>query len=321
MSRRTYITIITLVFLSAVVVSAQEKPRNAGKKFEKAFTENFDKQSSKYFDENHGRGNVEEDFRYYPGIPSLTENGTDVMMFRIDPEDPAGAGRGPEIATRKMTHFGTYRARLRVPDVKKVQPNIGSVVGYFTYRMDSVFGLSEIDFEWLLADPRIIFIGTWTGGRGGLQRVGRTIDLSKGEIYYTIYRSARDGNINHDITGIGNQPETVPAIEGYDASKRFYEYGFDWYPDRLTWWIINPDTNEKIVLWDYQGSTPDFTGIPVSPTTYMLNFWHTNNWPVDTNPDSIEKPAYPYELEVDWMSYEPFVEESKIWIKENNWKF
>ena len=26
----------------------------------------------------------------------------------------------------------------------------------------------------------------------------------------------------------------------------------------------------------------------------------------ETNPNSTEKPNYPYELEVDWMSYEPF---------------
>jgi hypothetical protein len=36
-----------------------------------------------------------------------------------------------------------------------------------------------------------------------------------------------------------------------------------------------------------------------------MNFLHTNNWPVETNPASIEKPLHPYELEVDWMKYEP----------------
>lgn len=33
---------------------------------------------------------------------------------------------------------------------------------------------------------------------------------------------------------------------------------------------------------------------------------HTNNWPVETNPNSVEKPLYPYELEIDWMKYTPF---------------
>jgi hypothetical protein len=247
------------------------------------------------------------------------------MVMRIDPTTKAGAGRGPEIGTKKLTHFGTYTARIRVPDVKKVQPNIGAVVGYFTYRMDKTFGLSEIYFEWLIADPTLIYVGTWTGPNAN-QRVGRTIDLAKGKILYTIYRSDADGNRNHNITGIGNQPETITAIPDYDASKRFYTYGFDWHPDRLTWWLVHPTTNEKIILWDYQpessalNGVEGFDGIPKSPTTYLLNYWHTNNWPVDTNPKSIEAPAYPYALEIDWMKYEPYVEESQTWITENNWQ-
>lgn len=305
-----------LILFSFVFSSpAFSKPENkADARFQGAFTENFSGTTSPYFN-FHGR----YDFRYFPGVPSLSEKKTDVLVFRIDPQDPAGAGRGPEIGTKKYTHFGTYTARLRVPEAKKVQPGIGAVVGYFTYRMDPSFGLSEIDFEWLLADPSIIYIGTWTGTSGNLQRVGRTINLAEGKIYYTIYRSAADGNVNHEITGIGNQPESVPAIEGYDASKTFYTYGFDWYPDRLTWWILHPESGEKIVLWDYQGTTPTFTGIPQSPTTYMLNFWHTSDWSVETNPNSLEKPAYPYALEVDWMSYEPFEEIGNQWRNDNNW--
>ncbi len=302
------ITLILAIFATTAVVSAQQSDRFMGK-----FIENFNKDVSDNFN-THGS----KPFRYFNNVPSLTENGTDVMLMRIDPAERAGAGRGPEIGTKKLTHFGTYKARLRVPDVKKVQPNIGTVVGYFTYRMDKKFGLSEIDFEWLIADPRLIYVGTWTGNAD--QRIGRTINLATGQILYTNYRSSHDGNRNHDLTGIGNQPETVPAIEGYDASKQFYTYGFDWYPDRLTWWIQHPTTNEKIILWDYQGTTPNFTGIPSSPTTYLLNFWHTNNWPVDTNSKSVEAPAYPYMLEVDWMSYEPYEDLSKAWIEENNWE-
>jgi len=292
------------------LVSAQENQTDA--RFMEKFIENFNESKPEFFN-CHGK----YDFRYYPNVPSLSEKGSTVMVMRFDPDDPAGAGRGPEIGSKKYTHFGTYKARIRVPDVKAVQPNIGSVVGYFTYRMDEKFGLSEIDFEWLIADPQIIYVGTWTGNAD--QRIGRTINLATGRIYETIYRSSHDGNKNHPLTEIGNQPETIPAIEGYDASKQFYIYGFDWYPDRLTWWIVHPATNEKIVLWDYRGTTPHFTGIPVSPTTYLVNFWHTDNWPVETNPRSIEKPAYPYALEIDWISYEPFEEINNAWLKENNW--
>jgi hypothetical protein len=268
--------------------------------------ENFTKDTSEFFNYNIRRNGY--DYRYYSGVPSLTERGTDVMVMRLDTADVAGAGRGPEISSKEMTYYGTYSARIRVPDVTKAQPNIGAVVGYFTYRMDPVEGLSEIDYEWLIADPEIVYIGTWTGPRGKLQRIGRTINLAKGIIYDTSYRADDDPKNRGKLTGIQNQPEKITPIENYNASARFYIYGFDWYPDRLAWWIIHPETNEKIVLWDYQGTTPKFTGIPSSPTRYLLNFWHTNNWAVETNPNSLEKPYYPFALEIDWMSYKPFTE-------------
>ena len=187
-----------------------------------------------------------------------------------------------------------------MPDVTKVQPNTGAVVGYFTYQMDSLAGLSEIDFEWLIADPTIIYVGTWTGPRGKLKRIGRTINLAKGIIYNTGYKEGHAGE-STPLTGAQNQPEQIPALVGYDASKNFYTYGFDWHPNRITWWLINPVNNEKIVLWDYQGS---LVGIPQNATRYRMNFWHTDAWSVVTNPASLEKPAQPYELEVDWMSYD-----------------
>lgn len=304
-----------IIMASAATVNAQQL--DYGDIFyTEPIIEEFNGTSSDYF-------NIPKDFRHFSDMPSFTEKSDDhVMIMRIDPDGPAGAGRGPEIATKKRTHFGTYSARIRVPDVKKVQPNIGSVVGYFTYRMDPEFGLSEIDFEWLIADPTLIYIGTWTGyDDKGLNRIGRIVNLATGEVSNTIYRT---GNGPDTPIQVGTEPLSVKPIKGYDASKRFYEYGFDWQPDRLTWWVIDPDTNEKIILWDYKGTDvfpgmPASTGVPVSPTTYLLNFWHTDNWPVDTNPNSVEKPAYPYTLEVDWMKYVPDVEASKKWIEENGW--
>lgn len=309
------LTTITLVVAFLAALSGKADAQN---RMSEAFTEHFDKPTSEYF--NIDTGN----FRHFCGVPSLSEKGTGALLMRINPETPAGAGRGPEISSKKRTHFGSYSARLRVPDVKDVQPNVGSVVGYFTYREDRNFGLSEIDIEFLIADPRIIYIGTWTSTPGHidqLQRVGRTINLATGRIYETIYRSYRDGNRNHAFTdSISTVPAVIEPIEGFDASKRFYTYGFDWHQDRLTWWILHPQTNEKIILWDYQGTTPDFSGIPQPPSTYLLNFWHTNDWPVETNSRSTEAPAYPYMLEADWMSFEPFEEESNGWIEQNNWK-
>lgn len=302
----------------ALLIPALVWAQDPDTRFMGAFKEDFDGSKPQYFSGGSAP-------RLFFGVPSLTEKGTTVMLERIQPTDPAGAGKGPEISSSKRTHFGTYSARLRVPDVKKAQPNVGAVVGYFTYRFTQGFGLSEIDFEWLIADPTLIYIGTWTSAPnnvGNLQRVGRTINLAKGQILYTNYRSYHDGNKNHNFASDDDaalSPRTIPAISGYDASKQFYVYGFDWFPDRLTWWIEHPETGEKVILWDYQGTTPNFSGIPQPPTTYLMNFWHTNDWSVDTNPQSKQAPKYPYCLEVDWMKYEPYDEINIKWREDNGY--
>lgn len=264
----------------------------------KSFREDFDGGSLEHF--SYASGGNKAEFTRTFGVKSSTEPGTSVLSFKIDPSDPAGAGKGPEIISNEFTHYGTYSARLRVPDVRSEQPNVGAVVGYFTYHMDSVMGLSEIDFEWLIADPTVIYVGTWTGPRGNLKRIGRTINMADGTIYGTTYREGHEG-ARHPFTGQQNQPETIEAIDGYDASSQFHTYGFDWHPDHLRWWMLHPATSDTVVLWDYRGSQ---RGIPQNESRYRLNFWHTNEWSVVTNPNSLEKPLKPYELEVDWMRYE-----------------
>lgn len=295
------------------------------KRFSPAFTEDFSASKPQHFKMRHSP------LRYQCGVHSFEEEYIDVLLMRINPSDSAGPRFAPEIYTPKLTHFGTYSARLRMPDLRKVQPNVGIVTGFFTYLFTPGFGLSEIDFEWLLADPTLIYIGTWTSHPDDvdkLQRVGRTVNLATGEILYTKYLSYHDAidfpdmyNYDHFFTDDDDAsltPRTIPALQGYDASKQFYVYGFDWYPDRLRWWVEDPGTGEKIVLWDYQGTTPYFSGIPQSPTECMLNFWHTANWPAETNPLSTEAPKYPYLLEADWIKYEPYEALSAEWRKKNN---
>ncbi|HUP11799.1 MAG TPA: hypothetical protein VM187_06295 [Niastella sp.] len=282
-----------LLLFNALLANAQNESLHS------ALVENFSDTNSKLF--HYGSTGTKAAFKWKAGVLSVSEKKTKVLSFHIDPDDSAGAGRGPEIISNTFTHFGTYAARLKVPAVKTIQPNVGAVVGYFTYYMDSVNGLSEIDFEWLLADPSIIYIGTWTGPGGQLKRIGRIINLATGTIYNTIYKEGYNGP-ETPLKGLQNNPDTIAAISGFDASARFYTYGFDWYPDRLRWWILHPKTDKKIVLWDYKGSQ---IGIPQHHTYYRMNFWHTNNWAVETNPKAIEKPQHPFELEVDWMSYVP----------------
>lgn len=285
------------LLLSAIVLSSCLSAPKTEHSY-KSFSEDFNSSSPRHF--RYASSGNQADFTRAFGVNSPTEPGTRVMSFKIDPGDSAGAGRGPEIISKEFTHYGTYSARLRVPDVRREQPNVGAVVGYFTYHMDEKLGLSEIDFEWLIADPSVIYVGTWTGPGAALKRIGRTINLREGKIYETTYRVGHKG-AREPLTGLQNQPETIAAIDSYDASSRFYTYGFDWHAERLRWWLLHPETSDTVVLWDYRGSQ---IGIPQNESRYRLNFWHTDEWSVQTNPNSLEKPLRPYELEVDWMKYE-----------------
>ena len=291
---RIFIAAAIILFSGLQVFPQQNKSHGS-------FFEDFKRSRSRYFKPHHSPGK-DADSLWRFGMRLPEERKTRILMLRIDPEDSAGAGKGPEISSKYFTHFGKYAARIKIPDVKNIQPNVGAVVGYFTYNVDKVPGLSEIDFEWLVADPRIIYIGTWTGPRGDLRRIGRTLNLAEGKIYSTSYRERKSG-IRSPLTGNQSKPDSVPAVEGYDASSRFYTYGFDWYPERIRWWMIHPVTADTLVLWDYRGSR---VGIPQNHSIYRMNFWYTKDWPVETNPNSIEKPLHHYELLVDWMSYNPF---------------
>ncbi len=270
---------------------------NEPQKKHKSFFENFSNSKSKNF--HYGSTGIHTDFKYKMGVASPTEAETSILSFKLNPDENAGPGKGPEIISKHFTHFGSYATRLKVPDVLKKQPNVGAVVGYFTYHEDDEEGLSEIDFEWLIADPKIIYIGTWTGEHGKLQRIGRIINLAEGKIIETISKVGYDG-MPTPLTGLQNIPESIPAIRNYDASKQFYTYGFDWKSDRIRWWMLHPETADTVVLWDYHGSQ---LGIPQHASKYRMNFWHTKDWAVEGNPNSLEKPEFPFELEVDWMGY------------------
>jgi beta-glucanase (GH16 family) len=265
--------------------------------FHPDFREEFVASSLENF--HYGSTGTKNRFKWKPGKKSRSEEATKVLSFKLNPKEEAGPGKGPEIISNKLTHFGSYSTRLKIPSTTK-QPNVGAVVGFFTYREDVALGLSEVDMEWLIADPEIIYVGTWTGKPGELKRLGRTINLAKGTILATEYREDHRG-YREDLTGGTSAPESIQPIEGFDASAQFHTYGFDWYPDRMRWWMLHPSTADTVVLWDYQGEK----GIPQHPSRYRMNFWHTNNWAVETNPNSLEKPKKKFELEVDWMEYMP----------------
>jgi len=245
------------------------------------------------------------------------ENG--VVMAALEKGDVAGAWNGRNFQADTLSHFGRYSARLRIPCVKN-QPLIGAVVGFYTFYNDEwsdllppdinengIFDNSEIDFEWLIADPQIIYLTAWTDyqefedGTVRFGKVGRIINMATGQIISTNFANTWGNNV--PLTGdLENYPATIRAIPNYDASKYFYTYGFDWETDRIRWWIINPeDESDTITLWDYRGPKERITQ---KPARLSFNFWHTNNWSVITKPNTTQAPQHTFWTEFAWVRFE-----------------
>lgn len=102
--------------------------------FAQNIEENFDSTASVFF--RYGFTGIKSEKKYAMGVVSPSDNSTKILSFKIDPNEQAGAGKGPEIISKNPTTFGQYSARLKVPDVLDSQPNVGAVVGYFTYNED-----------------------------------------------------------------------------------------------------------------------------------------------------------------------------------------
>ena len=212
------------------------------------------------------------------------------------------------MGTNARFSFGTFASRLRTANCTG-QSNAGVVTGLFTYFNDgtdtTADGLpdnSEIDFEWLCAEPQTIYLTLWTDYRdsdGAHKRVGRAVNLATGTILFTCYYTDF-GDCTETLSFVEATPSTIAAIADYDSSKSYYEYGFDWSADGVVWWMIHPTRGDKIVLWDYRGPRARITQIPGA---FLTNVWHTSDWPPASKPNAIQAPTQAVSVSVDWTSY------------------
>lgn len=88
-------------------------------------------------------------------------------------------------------------------------------------------------------------------------------------------------------TALDVNPSGVLGKE-FKASSLFHTYGFDWTADSVQWWIMNPSTKAKTVI----GRTTVPTAVPVNPAVISAGAWHSS-----------VSPKYPFEIEIDSISY------------------
>jgi len=277
------------------------------------FIENFDGNNPKKLENfSYGTGRITP----HDNLLKIEDG---ILKAAIDGNDKAGAWQGRNYAANELSLFGRYSARIKIPPVE-TQPNVGGVVGFYTYYSDlygneqekdinqnGITDNPEIDFEWLIANPKIIYLTAWTDyeekpNGTEFRKISRIINLATGKIYSTTY-AEKWGKITK-LTDVENQPETIKPIPNFDASKNFYTYGFDWKTDNIRWWIINPENSaDTITLWDYKGNTERITQ---KPAYLSFNIWHTNDWAAEEKPKSTEIPIGAFFVEFDWIKYERF---------------
>lgn len=92
---------------------------------------------------------------------------------------------------------------------------------------------------------------------------------------------------------------TANGLSGFDASARLYSYGFDWHADRIDWWMQSTAGGEKTTLWTLSED------VPMIPGRFRIEYWH----------EAAVPPLYPFEMEVDDVSYTPFQDEIDAWTQ------
>jgi hypothetical protein len=303
-----------IIFSTVFAIVSQVFAQN----FVPSFTEDFNN-SGNPTNFSFGSGGTNQN-TWENGVVSQTESQTSVMRLDMHPDNNAGAWQGPNFNTG-LTLWGRYSTRLRIPNVEE-QPNVGGVVGFYTFYSDQystgqepdlnqngIPDNSEIDIEWLIANPQLIYLTAWTDFQDGsnFRNISRIVNMATGQIISTTFSTSHSmPKIN--LTGVENQPETIRNIPDFDASANFYTYGFDWKTDNIRWWILNPaDESDTIVLWDYkepQRPESEVSRITQKPAHLMFNFWHTNDWPAEGKPQSTERPNQVFSAEFDWIKYE-----------------
>ena len=129
---------------------------------------------------------------------------------------------GGEFRTDKYYHYGYYETSM------KAIKNDGVVSSFFTYTGPSD-KINDVENPWDEIDIEIL---------------GK--DTTKMQINY--YRN-----------GQGNHEQMIDL--GFDSSEAYHTYGFDWQPDKITWYVDGRKVGEM---------TGD---MPKTPSKIMMNAW------------------------------------------------
>lgn len=97
-------------------------------------------------------------------------------------------------------------------------------------------------------------------------------------------------------------------VTNFDPSDKYYTYGFDWHREKLSWWVESG--GERLVIASID------VNVPLFPSRLQFLVYHSKNHPPETNSSATQAPYYPYEFEIDAITYTPFEDEIEAWRNE-----
>ncbi len=218
-------------------------------------------------------------------VASLTRKGGEAKI---------GTDGAEEIVSNRPFAFGTFRYRLSLAQCASTEEVVNGPFAYFNDGSLAPDGLvinREVDIEVLCGEPWLINLTIWTEYTDDqhFKNQSRVVDTRTGTVY--VYADDQFGN----QTGTENHPELL--IPGWPQAGTFYEMGFTWAPDHLTYFMLNGATT--VTLWN----ATDTTRIPQAPMEQHFNIWAPgDHW---STGDAAAVPANAATLTLDWFRYDP----------------
>lgn len=209
------------------------------------------------------------------------------------------------IQSKKRYFQGHFSAIMKTADCSP-QPNAGLNTGYFVFfnnqsdtNQNGLIDNSEIDFEFLCGDPSLVYISIYTDfeDRRVQYKTYRLVNIRTGTVV-TSYRVE-----NTTWTRIPTT-DTFTPIPNFDPGLKFYEYGFDWLPTGVNFWMRDLDDPDTVLeLWNY--TAPAGIVLPSSPAYYLATLRQTT-WAPPTNPTATEWPTFDPKVYIKEYKYIPY---------------
>lgn len=213
--------------------------------------------------------------------------------------------RVTRLQSRQRYFHGHYSAIMKTADCSS-QPNTGLNTGYFVFfnnktdtNQNGMIDNSEIDFEFLCGDPSLVYLSVYSDfeNHDVLYKTNRLVNIRTGKIIQS-YR------VENKTWKRLPRTETFTPIADFNPGLKFYEYGFDWLPGGVNFWMRDLDDPGTILhLWNYSAPSGDW--MPSSPSYYLATLRQTA-WTPPTNRNATEWPTFHPQVHIKEFKYFPY---------------